>query len=199
MNIVFDIGNVLVKWNIYRAFDHVIDDMVEIDKLLERTGFNAWNLEQDRGRSIEGAFAALEAKSPEDVIYFKDYFERFKLTVAEPIQGTWDILHALKARDSRLFAITNWGAVTWPDALELYPELGTIFEDVVVSGHEKLIKPDPAIFQVLIDRNGLNPEDCFFIDDSPQNVAAARALGWQAHLFQHPVALKDDLTARGLL
>ena len=199
MNVVFDIGNVLVNWNVYRAFDHLIESHDEIDRLLERTGFHDWNLEQDRGRSVEDAMAAMAAQAPDDAGFFKDYFARFSLTIDAPIVGTWELLRALKANGTRVFSITNWGAVTWPDALALYPELGTIFEDVVVSGHEKLIKPDPAIYQVLTQRNQLEPSTCFFIDDSEKNVAAARGLGWHAHHFQGPEGLRADLSKRGLI
>ena len=84
-------------------------------------------------------------------------------------------------------------------AQAVHPELAGAFEDVVVSGHERLIKPDRRIYEVLTSRNGLRPEECLFIDDSPKNVVGAREAGWQALHFTGPQALRAEMLARGLL
>ena len=115
-----------------------------------------------------------------------------------PIDGTVEILAELRAQEVPLFALTNWSAETYPLALELYDFLGW-FEAVVVSGRERLVKPDPAIFRLLCERHGLRPEDLVFIDDNPKNAAAAAALGMEGIHFTSPEVLRTDLTRLGLL
>lgn len=127
------------------------------------------------------------------------YPERHRLTIAEPIEGTWDLAQRLAENGHALYAITNWSAESWQDALETHPRLADRFHDIVVSGREKMLKPDPAIYRLLIDRNGLAAADCLFIDDSAANVEGARAVGMDAVLFTDPAALERDLNDRWLL
>ncbi len=117
-------------------------------------------------------------------------------------EGTVAILDSLRRAGAPLyaitnFAITNFASDTFAEACELYPFLKTSFLDIVVSGDERLIKPDPAIFELLLARQKLVAEDCIFIDDSPKNVDAAAALGFHALHFTTPEALRRDLTALG--
>ena len=112
--------------------------------------------------------------------------------------GSWEIAEALYARGVPLYAITNWSAETWPHAQEMYPRLEAIFRDIVVSGQVKQLKPAAAIYRLLMDRNGLEPQDCVFIDDSMANVEGARAVGMDAIHFTSAEALGRELTARGL-
>jgi 2-haloacid dehalogenase len=121
------------------------------------------------------------------------------LTIETPVPGTWEIAEALLARGVPLYAITNWSAETWPHALALYPRLETIFNDIVVSGQVKQLKPAAAIYRLLMDRNGLEAGDCIFIDDSMANVEGARAVGMDAIHFTGAEALGRELAARGLL
>lgn len=194
-HIVFDIGNVLIAWDEYAAFRDAFEDDAAIDEFFVASGFYAWNAEQDRGRSrVEALAAALEHAEMLDRI-----FVRFAETIQHKIDGSWDILNALKARGHRVFGLTNWGAETWPVAKEVHPELRDAFEDVVVSGDEKLIKPDVRIYEALTARNDLTPGECLFIDDSPKNVKGARDAGWQAVHFTDAGALRIALEAKGLL
>ena len=80
-----------------------------------------------------------------------------------------------------------------------YPRLFDRFRDIVVSGDEGLIKPDRAIFDLLCTRNGLDPAQCLFIDDSLKNVKGAEAAGWQACHFTTPETLRRELDSRRLL
>lgn len=199
MNIVFDIGNVLVRWDLHRAFADHFDGPERIDAYLDEVGFHDWNRLQDGGRSWADAAADLRSRHGERAHPATDYPARHADTIAEPIEGTWALLDRLAARGHGIYAITNWSAESWPDAQRLHPRLTRAFRDVVVSGQEKLLKPDAAIFRLLCDRNGLKPPDCLFIDDSPANVAGARAVGMDAVVFTTPEALETDLTERGLL
>ena len=199
MNIVFDVGNVLIRWAPERAVAHVVPDPAEGLAWLHRVGFFEWNYVQDGGRGFDEGLAVLEAAHPGAAGVLGSYVERFGLTIEAPIEGSWVLLEALRAEGHRLFAITNFAAYTWPVALALHPALATAFEDVVVSGHERLLKPEPEIYRLLCARNGLRPEECLFIDDSPANVAGAQAVGMAAHHFTTAAGLGADLLARGLL
>ncbi|MCB1396030.1 MAG: HAD family phosphatase [Rhodobacter sp.] len=196
---MFDIGNVLIRWRPERAVAHAFPDPVAARAYLDAVGFQAWNLAQDGGRSFAEGVAALEAAHPGCAGPLADYPERFADTIREAIAGSWDLLDRLAARGHRIFAITNFAAETWPRALKVHPRLGVVFEDVVISAHERLLKPDPAIYELLLERNGLAAAECLFIDDRAENVDGARRVGMAAHLFTAPEALEADLVARGFL
>ena len=164
-------------------------------------GFSEWNYANDRGRGRAAAVAEIAARWPQHVAVMDGYFDRFHLTIREKIDESWAVLRDLRAAGHRVWALTNWGKETWPEALRLHPELDTVFEGIVVSGHEGVAKPERAIFDLLCARAGVSPgrEACFFIDDSAANVEGARAAGWQAHRFENADGLRADLGERGLL
>ena len=197
--IVFDIGNVLLQWDPKAAFRHAFASDAEIDALLDKVGFYDWNFEQDRGRTRTEAVAAIAAHWPDHADLMDGYFDRFGLTIRERIEGTWAIIAALRARDHRLWALTNFSADTWPEALRLHPDLTDVFEGIVVSAHERMVKPDREIFDLLCERAGVAPDQCYFTDDSAANVAGARNAGWQAHHFTGAERLRVDLRERGFL
>lgn len=199
MHVVFDIGNVLIRWDEHAAFRDAFADDAAIDGFFAEVGFYAWNTEQDRGRSRVEAVAAVRDAWPEHAPLLDRFFDRFADTIQHKIEVSWDILNALKGSGVRVFGLTNWGPETWPVAQIVHPELVGAFEDVVVSGDEKLIKPDRRIYDVLTHRNGLVPGECLFIDDSPKNVDGAQDAGWQAVHFTGAQALRASLEARGLL
>lgn len=195
MNIVFDIGNVLVRWNARAAFAAL--DAAAADAFLSRVGFAALNLRGDGGETF--ADLAAEIADPADRDLFLSYLPNYAATIAEPIEGTWALMDRLRDRGHAIHAITNWSAETWPVGLATHPRLGTAFATTIVSGHERVVKPDPAIFAALCDRAGITPETCVFIDDSERNVAGARDFGMDAIHFTTPEALETALTERGLL
>ncbi|MCA0204261.1 MAG: HAD family phosphatase [Proteobacteria bacterium] len=199
MNLVFDVGNVLLRWRPELAVAHVYPEKAEALAYLERVGFAAWNLANDGGRPFAEAIAELRAAHGAEAEALADYPLRFAETIREPIAGTWALIDRLKAKGARLFAITNFAAETWPVALRLHPRLGADFADVVVSGQVGLLKPGAAIYHLLLERNGLAAGECLFVDDSAANVAGARAVGMAAHPFTTPEALEADLVARDLL
>jgi 2-haloacid dehalogenase len=197
--VVFDLGNVLIRWAPERAIAHHIPDRDAALAFLDRVGFAAWNLEQDRGRPLADALPVIEAAHPGAGTVLADYATRFAETIREPVPGSWEIAEALAAGGTPLHAITNWSAETFPAACALYPRLDSLFGMIVVSGAEGVVKPDPAIYRLLLDRTGLSAGDCLFIDDSAKNVAGARAVGMAAHHFTDAAGLEAVLRDYDLL
>lgn len=195
MNIVFDIGNVLIRWDARAAFPAL--DPAAAGAFLDRIGFSALNLRGDAGETW--AEIARDIADRDDRALFLSYLPNYALAIAQPIEGTWDLLDRLRSGGHAIHAITNWSAETWVTGVATHPRLGTAFATTIVSGRERVLKPDPAIFALLCDRAGVAPETCVFIDDSQGNVAGARAFGMDAIHFTTPAALEAALTERGLL
>ena len=118
--------------------------------------------------------------------------------IPHAIDGTVEIFSELVKRDAPVYAITNWNGDKFREAKQRFPFLYE-FRDIVVSGDEKLLKPDPAIYQLLLGRNSLEAGDCLFIDDSLKNVKGAEAIGMKAHHFTTPEALRNMLVELELL
>jgi 2-haloacid dehalogenase len=195
--IVFDLGNVLVRWDPVQAFLPDLGSRDAAEAFMARIDFFAKNLRADSGTP----FAEMEREidDPADRAIFAAYLPRVAATIREAIEGSWLVLERLRARGYQIHAVTNWSAEAWPIGTATHPRLGSSFGVTVVSGQEGIVKPDPRIFALLCDRAGLAPADCLFIDDSPKNVESARAFGMQAEQFITPDALETALVARGLL
>ena len=196
--IVFDVGNVLLHWDAKLVYRDVFDTDAEIDAFLDKIGFTAWNIAQDAGRSWADGVAHASDQYPEHADLIARFDRDWQKSVPGPIQATVDILAQLKAADVPLYAITNFSAEKWAECQVRFPFLANSFQGIIVSAHEKLIIPDPAIFQLFLDRYGLNAPDCTFIDDSPANIASAMAVGFDGILFETPSALAVRLRERGL-
>ena len=196
-NLVFDIGAVLVDWDPHLAWADEFASIAEFEAFLARVDFKAKNARADAGTPF--AELAREIDVPEDRALFELYLPRFAQTVPHAIEGTWDVLGRMKSQGTPIHAITNWSAETWAAGVSVHPRLADAFETLVVSGREKFAKPDPRIFHILCKRAGLLPEACVFIDDAPQNVAAAQSVGMDAIHFTTPDALEVSLKDRGLL
>ena len=157
-----------------------------------------WNVEQDRGRSFEDAVAEATARHPGHAEAIAAYNSRWPETLTHVIEGTVDILEELKARGTPLYAITNWNGTKFRETRTRFAFLDH-FRDIVVSGDEGMLKPDPEIYHLLIERNGLDASSCLFIDDSLKNVTGAEAVGMKAHHFTSPERLRAALADAGLL
>ena len=195
--IVFDIGNVLVRWDPELAFMGALGSREAARAFIERIGFAALNLRADGGETF--ADLATEIADAGDRALFAGYPAQYHLTIAELLDGTWALMDRLRAKGHPIHAITNWSAETWEIGVGLHPRLGSACGTTIVSGREKVLKPQPQIFALLCERAGLAPADCLFIDDSASNVAGAAAFGMDAILFTAPEALEISLTERGLL
>jgi 2-haloacid dehalogenase len=198
MNIVFDLGNVMLRWDPRFLYTQYFDRQEEMESFLAHVCNGAWNLEQDRGRSFADAVVELTAKHPEHAEAIAAFDTRWHETLPHAIDGTVEIFEELAARNAPLYAITNWNGDKFRETKLRFPFLGK-FRDIVVSGDEKLLKPDASIYNVLLARNGLAAADCLFIDDSAANVSGAEAVGMMAHLFTSPENLRKTLQGLGEL
>lgn len=198
MNIIFDIGMVLIAWDPRNLYRKIFSDEAKMEWFLANVCTPAWNLEQDRGRSFGDAVKLITPHHPELTSEINAYDKRWAEMIPGAIEGSVDILEALHKKGAPLFAITNWNQDKFNETKLNYPFLN-LFRDIVVSGDEKLIKPDPKIFEICLKRNKLKAADCLFIDDSEKNVKGAEAVGMQAHHFTTPDKLRNDLKKRNLL
>ncbi|WP_315838251.1 HAD family phosphatase [Bradyrhizobium prioriisuperbiae] len=196
--VVFDLGGVLIDWNprhLYRKL--FVGDDAGMERFLSEVCTNEWNLQQDAGRTFAEGAALLKAEHPEQADLIDAFHKRWPETIGGAIDGTVAILRELKEANTPLYALTNWSHETFVHASQF--AFMSWFGGVVVSGEEKLIKPDPAIYHLLMDRYGLVAETMVYIDDNTRNAQAATDLGMHGIHFTSPDALRRELTALGLL
>jgi 2-haloacid dehalogenase len=196
---VFDLGGVLVDWNpryLYRSLFG--GDDAAMERFLAEVCTPSWNDEQDRGRPFDEACALLVRDHPELRELIEAWPSRFDETMAGPIPGTVEILAELREHGVPLYALSNWSAETFPRARARFPFLQW-FRGIVISGAQRVAKPEPAIYRYLLDTHGLRAEDTVFIDDAPRNVDAAASLGMHAVRFTEAAALRAALVDHGLL
>jgi 2-haloacid dehalogenase len=192
-DIIFDFGGVLIDWNpryLYRKFFD--GDTASMERFLTEIRFHEWNLEQDRGRPFSSAVAELCERFPTRAELIKAYDERWEESIAGPIQTTVTILGRLKQGGYRLHGLSNWSVEKFAIVRPRY-EFFSWFDTILVSGEVRLVKPDPRIFAVLLDRIGSKPEECLFIDDSMRNVIVADQLGFKAIHFESAERLDEEL------
>lgn len=196
--VVFDVGNVLVRWDRRLPFVNHFTDPAEFDRFMDEVIPLSWHAEHDAGRAAAELVAERSALFPHYAPLIHDWFARFNESIPGPVEGSEALVEALHAGGVPLYAITNFGADTWAGFRPIFP-LAERFRDIVVSGVEKLAKPDPAIYALAAARFGHAPQAMLFIDDSLPNVVAARECGWHAHHFVDAESLRAELAEFGLL
>jgi len=197
--IIFDLGGVLIDWNPERLFKKIFDDEKEMKYFLREICTPDWNEEQDGGRPIAEATALLVDQFPDYSEQIKAFYGRWTEMLGGAIEGTVEILKELKAADThRIYALTNWSAETFPIALELYDFL-QLFEGILVSGTEKLKKPDPKIYHLILDRYKIEGAKSIFIDDNLRNIKASIDCGINGIHFTSPEQLRADLKTYDIL
>ena len=195
---IFDVGHVLFQWDPRFLFEKLIDDPQELDWFLENVVTKDWHFQADAGRPLAEMLAERVAEFPGHEALIRAYAARWNETVPGPVPGSHAIVQDLAAHGVSLFAITNFGHEFWGGFRPEQP-LFDLFEDVLVSGTEKLMKPDAAIYALAIDRFDVDPDTCLFIDDRIENVRAAQAAGMHGHVFQDAETLQAELERVGLL
>lgn len=196
--VIFDIGGVLIDWNPRHLYRPLFADEAAMERFLTDICSPQWNEQQDAGREWDEAIALLCAQFPAQASLIHAYRERWEEMLGGPLDDTVAVLDALRVRGVRLFALTNWSHDTFAIARQCYAFLDW-FKDIVVSGAEGMIKPDPAIFQLLLTRGGIDPARAVYIDDTARHVDAAKALGMRALLFRDAATLRRELSLLGLL
>jgi 2-haloacid dehalogenase len=195
----FDLGSVLMDWNPYHLYcDKLGLDRQVVDRFMNEVDFTGWNKEQDRGRSFAEATEELSARFPEysELIYAYDEF--YMDSLGGSIQPVVDILGRLKSAGYPLYVLSNWPAEKFKLVRPLYPFFEW-FNGIVISGEVGLVKPDRAIFKLLLARTGHPADECLFIDDHFPNIEVARDLGFQTIQFQSAEQLEAELRDRGIL
>lgn len=180
---------------LYRSYFQRPDQM---EAFLSEIGFAAWNSQQDRGRRFADGVAELSAQFPHRAALIHAYREHWERSIAGPIIGTVSLVRGLKAAGCPLFALSNWSDETFPIAYQKY-EFLRLFDEVLISGAVRLIKPDPRIFELMLRQIGYPARNCLLIDDAPANIEVAAQLGFRAVHFSTAEALETLLVELGLL
>ena len=196
--VVFDLGGVLVDWNPEYLYKDIFPNEEERRWFLSRVATLDWNEEQDAGRSLKEGTEHLVRQFPEHEKAIRAYYDRWKEMLGGPIHETVEIFRHLKEISKvRLYALTNWSAETFPIALELYEFLHW-FDGRLVSGEEKIRKPSPEIYKLLIKRFSIDPTRAIYVDDNPRNVIPAQELGFYGIRFLSPAQFQQELEKLGV-
>jgi 2-haloacid dehalogenase len=197
--IIFDLGGVLIDWNPSYVFDKMFEDEEQKKHFFENICTSDWNEKQDAGRPLREATEELIIKHPEWKEYIEAYYGRWEEMLGGSINGTVEIFRQLKQLGKyKLYALTNWSAELFPIALERYDFLHW-FDGRVVSGEEKMRKPFPEFYQLILERFQLKIEKTLFIDDNIRNAKAAEKLGLKTIIFESPSQLRNELVTLGIL
>ena len=191
--IVFDLGGVLVDWNQRYLYRKLIKDEAAMESFIANVISHEWNTSLDAGVSFENGVSELTRKFPEHKELIAAYHQRWPEMLGESIEGTVEILERLvSSKKYRVLALSNWSAETFPFAREKFPFL-KLFETILVSGEEEMVKPDPDFYRLLTERHHVDLAHAVFIDDVQKNIEAASALGMTAIKFENPSRLRADL------
>jgi 2-haloacid dehalogenase len=196
--VIFDVGRVLYDWDPRILYERLIDDDRALDAFLREVVTIDWHFQHDAGRDFADTSAELVALHPQHADLIAAWGPRFNESIGARIAGMHEIVEELDDAGVPLFAITNFSHEFWPPFRTREARLFDRFRDIVVSGEEKLVKPDAAIYRLALERFGLAAGDAVFVDDNPANVAAARALGIESVLFTSAADFRARLVELGL-
>lgn len=191
---IFDLGGVLIDWNPEYVFLNEFDgDREKMNWFFDNICTSEWNEQQDAGTPYQQAAEERVQLFPEHEKHIRMFYGRWEEMLGEAIHGTVEILKTLRdSKQIRLIALTNWSHETFPIALERFDFLGW-FEGIVVSGEEKMIKPQAEIYKLTLERYQIDPNSAVFIDDRESNVIGAIASGMKGIHFQSPKQLSNEL------
>ncbi|MCF0201412.1 MAG: HAD family phosphatase [Bacteroidales bacterium] len=191
-NIIFDYGGVLLDWNPHYLYDPYFGDADKAEWFLTNICTYEWNAQHDGGRPIAEGTAELAAEHPEWKKEIELYYGEFLKMISGQVKGMEEMIKSLKGQGYRIFGLSNWSSETFAMVRPIYPILN-LMEDMVISGIEKVMKPDPSIFQIALQRFDISAKESVFIDDNPNNIAAAKTLGIHGLLFESREKLDADL------
>jgi 2-haloacid dehalogenase len=197
--IIFDLGAVLIDWNPHYLYRTLFTNEQEMNDFLANITTPDWNEEQDAGRSLQDATDLLVKQHPHHEENIRAFYSRWEEMLGDAIEDTVKIFKQLKDSGKyKIYALTNWSAETFPVALKRYEFLNR-FDGIVVSGTEKMRKPNPAFYQLLLDRYNVKASEALFIDDNMRNVLAAEKMGISSIHFSSAEHLKIELENRFII
>jgi len=182
--IIFDFGGVLMDWNPRYAYKPIFKDDEKMEWFLENICTDEWNIEQDRGRTLKEGTQLLQKQHPEYHDLIQAYYDNWETMLHSDIPESVEILKILAAKYPT-YGLTNWSAETFPIAYKKYSHF-QLFKGILVSGEEKLIKPNPEIYKLMLKRFDLDAENSLFIDDNIKNIEAAKELNFNCIHFHSP-------------
>lgn len=191
-NIIFDYGAVLLDWNPHYLYDPYFGSAEKAEWFLQNVATYKWNVQHDAGRPLAQGTAELVALFPEWEKEIRMYYGEFPKMMGGQIPGMQELVQELKSKSYHIYGLTNWSAETFAMVRNDYPVL-KLMEGMVVSGEEGVVKPDARIYNILLERYGLEASECLFIDDNMANVEGARAVGINAIQFRGVDALRQEL------
>jgi 2-haloacid dehalogenase len=197
--IIFDFGYVLLEWNpryVYQRF--FPNDPEAMENFLKEVNFADWNLQQDKGRPFIEGVAVLSEEFPHYAQLIQAYHENWTDSIGAAYDGTIELLKQLKQAGYPLYGLSNWSAETFPFAREKY-DFFDLFDDFVISGAVGHVKPDPEIFQIILEKIGRPAHECLFIDDALININQAQKMGFETIHFQSPEQLAAALREHRIL
>jgi 2-haloacid dehalogenase len=196
--LIFDIGGVLVDWDPRFLYERLIHEEEALDAFLRDVVTPEWHFQHDAGRAFADTSAELTARFPHHAELIAAWGPRFNDSNRALIPGMESLIAQLDEAGVPLFAITNFSAEFFPPFRAKYPALFDCFRQILVSGDEKLVKPDAAIYRLALSRFGVDARDAVFVDDRADNVAGAEAVGMTGLVFTDADALRRSLRALGL-
>ena len=197
--VIFDVGRVLYDWDPRFLYERLIPDGEALDAFLRDVVTHDWHFQHDAGRDFADTSAELIAEHPHHADLIARWGPRFVESIGDPLPGMHALVAELGERGVPLYAITNFSHEFWPPFRAREAALFDRFRDIVVSGAEKLVKPDPAIYRLALARFGLRAEEAVFIDDNEANVDGAAAVGMTALHFTGERKLRGELAALRVL
>ena len=196
-SIVFDFGGVLVDWDPHYLYDVYFGDRARADWFLTTVCPMDWHTRMDAGEPVAACLAERKALFPEWSAEIQVYYDRWLEMIHGQIPGMEELIRELKGKGYRILGLSNWSAELFQITRPHF-RIFNLIEDRIISGEEHMIKPDEAIFRLLLDRFSLRAEECVFIDDNPANVAAARRVGLHTIRFHNTEQLRSELLSLSL-
>ncbi len=196
--IIFDLGGVLIDWNPRYVYKNIFKNDSKMEWFFKNICTNEWNLMQDKGYSMKKATEEKISEFPEFEKLIKVYYGQWENMLKDEISETVNILKKLvKSKNYKVLALTNWSHETFPIAIKKFDFLN-LFEDIVVSGKIKMIKPDLEIYDYIIKKHSIIPEESVFIDDNSSNIIGAQKVKINAIHYKNCEQMVEELKKYGV-
>ncbi len=192
MKFLFDLGGVFFDWDPNYFFKNVFDDDEERKYFLTEVCNDQWNLQQDAGRSIAEAELELIPKFPHYENQIKMYYKNHRKMIRDTFEESIEVLRQLKDKNYKCYVLSNWSAETFEGIPTDYPFM-QLFDGLLISGEDKLIKPDQAIYELVKKRFNLDPEETVFIDDKLENIEAAQKMNFKTIHLTNPKNIEMEI------